>query len=168
MSNIQYAFIARQRVPDRAALQAAITALGFDLQLHPRYAPFAESGFLPCVLNGEEGPGFEICQGPASEWLGDDPALRASVAGRDHCISLAWHGSMQDLACVMIVCSALARDFDALVSYEGEPPEPLETLLAAAREALEEPPEAWSRKVAATMGPGPAGSGRKKPWWKLW
>ena len=37
MSNTQYAFLKRSSVPDRAALQASVSALGFDLTLHPDF-----------------------------------------------------------------------------------------------------------------------------------
>lgn len=60
MSNAQFAFVERARVPSRAALQASISALGFELQLDPGFLPFENSGFLPFVLNGGDGPGFEI------------------------------------------------------------------------------------------------------------
>lgn len=166
MSNIQYAFIHRSKVPDRATLQASIDALGFDLRLHPEYTPFKDAGFLPFVLEGEEGPGFEIGYQESRELLTDDPKLRALAADRDYCIDMIWHGSMRDLACAMIVSYALAKDFGAVVSYEGEPPEPEDRLLAGANEALIEarrervnPASAHSSPVALTG---------TKPWWKFW
>jgi hypothetical protein len=163
MSNIQYAFIERTRVPDRAELQASIDALGFDLKLHPEYTPFEDSGFLPFVLNAEEGPGFEIQYEAASDLIGAELALQDIAAGRDYCISMAWHGSMKDLACVLIVSCALIKDFDAVVSYEGEPPESLEKLLSeipgVLAEAKADEAKAASRSIDATL---------KKPWWKLW
>ena len=163
MSNIQYAFIERTRVPDRSELQASIDALGFDLKLHPEYTPFEDSGFLPFVLNGEEGPGFEIYYEVASDLIGEERALQEIAAGRDYCISMAWHGSMKDLACVFIVSCALMKDFDAVVSYEGEPPEPLEKLLSEIPEVLADAKaqeaEAANCSIDATL---------KKPWWKLW
>jgi len=138
MSNTQFAFIERSRVPDRAALQASVDALGFDLKLHPEYTRFDDSGFLPFVLNGEEGFGFEIYYEDAREIIGEDQRLRAHAAGRDYCISMVWRSSMKDLACVMIVSCALTKDFGAVVSYEGEPPEPLEKMLASTQDILKE------------------------------
>lgn len=138
MSNTQFAFIERSSVPDRAALQASVGAMGFDLKLHPEYTPFTDSGFLPFVLNGEEGPGFEVYYEEASKVTGADPRLRPLAAGRDYCISMVWSSSMKDLACVMIVSSALAKDFGAVVSYEGEPPESLESMLASTQAVLKE------------------------------
>lgn len=162
MSNIQYAFLERSRIPGRPALQASIDALGFDLQLHADYAPFKDEGFLPFVLEGEEGPGFEIQFTTADTVLLDDPGLKAITAGRDHCISMAWHGSMKDLACVLIVSCALIRDFGAIVSYEGEAPEPLENLLAAVREVLAE------ERAKEKEPPGKPILSVRKPWWKFW
>lgn len=166
MSNIQYAFIDRASVPDRAALQASIDALGFDLKLDPAFTPFKDSGFLPFVLNAEEGPGFEIGYEPASDLIGDDEALRAIASGRDVVISMAWHGSMKDLACALIVSCALMKDFGAVISYEGEPPEPLETLLTAVNDTLND--------IATAKAQGPEAvnpyiqAKSKRPWWKIW
>jgi hypothetical protein len=51
---------------------------------------------------------------------------------------MIWRGSMKDCASVLIVSCALAKDFGAVISYEGEPPEPFENLLEATREAIAE------------------------------
>lgn len=161
MSNMQYAFIERSRVPDRTALQASVDALGFDLKLHAEYTRFDDSGFLPFALNGEEGFGFEIYYEEASEIIGEDQRLRALAAGRDHCISMVWRGRMKDLACVMIVSCALTKDFGAVVFYEGESPEPTEEMLASTQDILkkgagERPPAAENKPVS------------QRPWWKFW
>ena len=166
MSNTQFAFIERSRVPDRTALQASVDALGFDLKLHPDYTRFDDSGFLPFVLNGKEGFGFEIYYQEASEIIGEDQTLRALAGGRDHCISMVWSSSMNDLACVMIVSCALTKDFGAVVSYEGEPPEPLEKMLSSTHDILKEgagelPPtvKGVSEESKAVI---------QRPWWKFW
>jgi hypothetical protein len=166
MSSTHYVFIARSRVPDRTALQASIDAIGFDLKLHPGYTRFEDSGFLPFVLNGRAGFGFEIYYQDASAVIGDDKNLQMISDGRDYCISMVWSSSMGDLACGMIVSCALTKDFGALVSYEGNPPEPLEAMLACARDVIaegkgEEPP-------TASPGPASPGTAPRKPWWKLW
>lgn len=162
MSNIQYAFVRRDYVPTLLELQASIDALGFDLKLHPEYSPFKDSGFLPFVLNGEEGPGFEIQYVTAAELIDGDEAMKTIAAGRDYCISMAWRGSMKDLACVLIVSCALMKDFDCIVSYEGEPPEPYENLLATVREVLE---ETTSEGVYHSNHPIIQ---ERRPWWKFW
>lgn len=131
MSNTQYAFIDRARLPTRDALQASITALGFDLALYPGFTLPEFSGFLPCTLEGEEGPGFEVFCEDAAEITGDEADLVAMAAGRDFCIGLVWRSSMKDLACVLIVSCALAKDFGAIVSYELESPQPLDEMLGS-------------------------------------
>jgi hypothetical protein len=136
MSNVQYAFLDKTRVPDRAALQASIDALGFDVKLHPDFTPFTDEGFSPCVLGGEAGPGFEIYYQTASEATDDDEEVLAVADGRDYCISMVWRGSMKDLACVMIVSCALARDSGAVISYEGDDPSPLDELIASTKDIL--------------------------------
>jgi len=166
MSNIQYAFIDRERVPDRVALQASIDDLGFDLILHPEYTPFKDYGFLPFVLNGEQGPGIDIEYQEAGELLDEHGTLRDVVANRDYCISMAWHGSMRDLACAMIVSYALAKEFGAVVSYEGKVPEPLEALLSGVNEALEEAKR--ERDQPSSRMPDSYVQSGRKPWWKPW
>jgi hypothetical protein len=136
MSNTQFAFIKRSALPDRAALQASVDALGFDLKLHPQFRPITDSGFLPFTLNGQEGSGFEVFYTDTDEVAGDDKNLLFLAGGRDHCISMVWSSSMKDLACVMIVSCALAKDFDAVVSYEGEPPLSLDNMLEATQGIL--------------------------------
>lgn len=161
MSNIQFAFIERQSVPNRSQLQEAIDTLGFDLKIHPDYTPFVDSGFLPCTLNGEEGPGFEIQCEAASELTSDDESLRRIAAGRDFCISMSWHGSIKDLACVLLVSCALVTDFGAVVCYEGEPPESLDRMLADVPEVLADAHAKAARDSSRAIQNNP-----KKPWWK--
>ena len=143
MSNTQYAFLERDKVPDREALQQSIDRLGFDLKLDPEYSQFEDEGFLPFTLGGDTGPGFEIHYARTADIIEDDDERAALAGDRDCCISMVWRGSMKDLACVMIVSSALARDFDAVVSYEGEAPESASDLFESARKIVGElaPPE---------------------------
>lgn len=166
MSNTQMAFIGRARVPSRSALQASIDALGFDLKLHPEYAPFEDSGFLPFLLNGEEGFGFEIYYQDAAEIVGDDESLRAIANGRDYCISMVWRGSLKDLACVMIVSCALVKDYDAVVSYEGNAPEPLDIMLVATHDVIKD--GVGETPPLVGVAPKEMPSVKSAPWWKFW
>jgi len=126
MSNEQYAFLRKSDVPSREAWQAAIEACGFDFQLDPDLKPFEDSGFLPCKLMGSDA-GFEIYYDELSNLPGE---FRELAQGRDHCISFRWGGSMVECASVVIASFALAKSFDAIVSYEGEDPrEDLESFL---------------------------------------
>ncbi len=166
MSNTQYAFIEKARIPDRCSLQTSIDALGFDLTLDPTYTPFEDSGFSPCILNGKHGFGFEIYYNAASEITETNESLLEIANGNDYCIRMVWHSSMSDLACAMIVCCALAIDFNAVVSYEGEPPDSLEKMLASTHEIIK---DADGEEPPLVKEPSPSSnSSRSKPWWKFW
>ena len=136
MSNTQIAFIEKSRVPSRAQLQASIDALGFNLALDPEFTPFEDEGFSPCVLAGEEGPGFEIFYDDAESVIDGDESLEEIAGGRDFSISMVWRSSMKDMACVMIVSCALAKDFGAVISFEGEEPEELTSLVESTRKTV--------------------------------
>jgi len=138
MSNTQFAFLKQDRLPSRAALQAAIDALGYDLQLYPELDLRSDSGFSPCVLNGVPDVGFELETGPVAEVAGDDEEILAIAGDNDLCISMVWRSSMKDCAAVMIVSCALQKDFGAVISYEGEEPQALEDALAALPEIIAE------------------------------
>lgn len=166
MSNTQIAFINRGNVPDREALQASIDRLGFKLTLHSEFTPFEDSGFSPCVLDGTPDVGFEVFYEPAPEVVDGDPSLTEIAAGRDYSISMVWRGSMKDCACAMIVSCALAKDFDAVISYEGEPPEPFNTLLEETRSIVAD--SAKERQSSEPPKTPEAAAPTKKAWWRLW
>ncbi len=118
ISNEQYAFLSKSKVPTREAWQAAIEASDFDFQLDPELKPFENSGFLPCKMMGSDA-GFEIYYDEVSNLPGE---FRELAQGRDYCISFRRGGSMVECASAMIASYALAKSFDAIVSYEGEDP----------------------------------------------
>lgn len=138
MSNTQFAFLKRANVPNREALQVSIDALGFDLKLDPDFTPFEDEGFSPCTLNGIGDVGFEVFYEPSSDIVGDDEELQEMVGNNDFCISMVWHSSMKDCASVMIVSCALAKDFGALISYEGEEPEPFDSLIKSTKAIIKD------------------------------
>ena len=109
MSLLQTAYVARESVPQREALQAAVDSLGFDCKVDSSYSPFNSTGFLPCVLNGKES-GFEIYFEPAVKRLEDFPHLSEQVGRRDVAITFRWGGDMAECACVLIVSAALAKN----------------------------------------------------------
>ena len=137
MSNTQFAFLKQSQLPSREALQTSIDSLGFDLQLDPELNLIEDSGFSPCVLHGTPNVGFELFTQPASEVTDGDEEFESLAGDNDLCIAMVWRSSMKDLACVMIVSCALAKDFGAVISYEGEPPEPLEKMLAGTPEIIQ-------------------------------
>jgi len=158
MSNTQYAFLMRNRVPNREALQSSIDALGFDLKLDPTFTPFEDSGFSPCVLNGSGDIGFEVLYQPAAEVDG----LERVAGANDYCISMTWHGSMKDCASAMIVSCALAKDFGAIITYEGEEPDPFDKLLGETKKIMN---DAQKEPVKSQV---PSNEIARRPWWKLW
>lgn len=138
MSNIQFVFLKKSDIPARAALQASIDALGFDMQLDPQLDLLEDEGFSPNVLEGRADVGLELGRDSVEEILEENSELRGAVRDRDVCITMSWHGSMADLACAMIVSTALAKDFGAVVSYEGETPDTLAGLLEGTQDAIAE------------------------------
>lgn len=89
-------------------------------------------------LEPESHRAYNFALEPTSDVVADDEDFKAMAGENDLCISMVWRGSMKDCASVMIVSCALAKDFEAVISYEGEPPEPLDAMLQAAREVIEE------------------------------
>lgn len=138
MSNTQFAFMKKSAVPAVAALQQSIDTLGFDLKLDTALDFFEDEGFSPCVFNGEPDIGFELSSAPAADFLDDDEDFKQIAGENDWCISMSWRGSMKDCASVMIVSSALAKDFGAVISYEGDPAEEVAEMLEGTRKIVEE------------------------------
>ncbi len=130
------------------------------------YTPFEDDGFLPFLLEGEDGQGVEIQH---SELTKNSVYLHMFAdisAGRDHCIAMTWGSSMADCPCAMIVSYPLAKEFDAIASYEHEKPGTLEDMLSDAHEAL----EYATKEKASTPIQAPTSMfpDKKSPWWKLW
>jgi hypothetical protein len=134
VANEQFAFIDKAKVPSREAWQAAVDECGFDLQLDPEMKPMEDSAFSPCFLMGAR-TGVEIYYLDDPEFLNDTASINR---GRNFCISFRWGGHMSEGACAMIASYALAKHFDAVVSYEGDEPMALDVLLEGARQIVEE------------------------------
>ncbi|QDT01174.1 hypothetical protein [Adhaeretor mobilis] len=116
--NSQYALLAKDRVPSRDEWQKSIDNCGFDFQIDPELKPFEDSGYLPCKLSGKDA-GFEIYYDTSPETL----AQFSSIAPSASCsIEFGWGGEMIECASAMIASYSLAKDFGAIVSYEGEKP----------------------------------------------
>ena len=120
MSQEQYAFIHKSRVPAVQEWQRAVDEAGYDLRIDAEFKPFEHAGFLPCQLNGEQS-GVEVYYDLTRD-LCDQELAQSIAQGRDVCISFRWGGSFREGACAMILALALAKSFDAILSYEGEPP----------------------------------------------
>ncbi len=122
MARALTAYLKRTDVPQRAALQAAIKALKFPLTLDDAYVPFETAGYLPCTLDGEDA-GFDLRFKEAAAELPE--GLKASAGDRDMAMAMTWGGDPREAAAALIVCAALAKDFDAIVQEGGT-----ETLLS--------------------------------------
>ena len=118
MSQDQTAFLLRSSVPERKALQDAIDSLRFDCKIYEGYVPFQSSGFLPFVFNGTKS-GFEIYFGTAAESIAHVPHVAAHIGNRDIAIRFVWGSRIDELACVTIVCMALAKTFDGVIYYDS-------------------------------------------------
>ena len=127
------AFLTRSDVPARKALQQAVDGLKLKLLLDDAYVPFETSGYVPCTFDGEDA-GFDM------RFQDVDANLRARVGDKDVAIAFRWGGDPREEASVLIVCAALAKNFDALV-YE-----PDADVLHAADEVV-----AKARKAAACL-----------------
>ncbi|ACB96996.1 hypothetical protein [Beijerinckia indica] len=116
MARALTAYLARKDVPDRKSLQKALDALKLKITLDDGYAPFKSVSYLPCTFDGEDA-GFDIRFQDAPA----DPApnLKAALGEQDTAIAFRWGGDIREQACVMAVCTALARDFGAIV-HEDE------------------------------------------------
>ena len=133
MANAQHCLIERSKVPSRNQWQKAINDHGIDFKLDPDLKAFEAFGLMPCTLMGREA-GVEICYDDSPETLAH---FRNLAPGKDYCISFRWGGSMIEYASAMIASYALAKHFDAVVSYEGNEPYPsLDALLEETNSAI--------------------------------
>lgn len=112
MARAQTAFLNRNEVPARKALQAAIDALGFKVTLDESYAPFETAGYLPCTMDGEDA-GFDMRFQDVATDL--SPALMSSFEGRDTAIGFRWSGDPREQLAALSVCAALVKQFGAVV-----------------------------------------------------
>lgn len=139
MSNTQFAFLKKEKVPNRKKWQASINNLKFDvsLEIYPELEPFEDEGFSPCIWNKtEEDVGFEIFYEPSEDIHDGDEELKNLIGENDYCISMVWHSSMKDCAAVMIASCALQKEFGAVISYEGEAPVSFDDLVNSTIETI--------------------------------
>jgi hypothetical protein len=131
MARTLTAYLKREDVPVRKALQQAIDKLAFQLKLDDGYAPFETSGYLPCTLDGEDA-GFDL----RFKEAGADGSNVSDMGARSTKISCKWGGDPREEASALIVCAALVNDFQALVKG-GDEFLTGEQLLGLARAALD-------------------------------
>lgn len=89
-------------VPERAALEHALTRAGRDLQIDPAWDDPTHRGYLPCTLRGEDA-GFDLRRIPGREGLR---------------IEMRCSGDARELAAALSVMRVLAGSFGALLTSE--------------------------------------------------
>jgi len=109
-----YAFVPEAGVPERAALQAAIGHLGFDLQLDPGWAPYAAPGYLPCTLEGEDA-GVDLRFDRDAALPAGAEGLAAQRGDRRTAVRLRWGGDVREQLAATLIAAALAEGFGAMV-----------------------------------------------------
>ncbi|OIR17830.1 hypothetical protein GALL_20520 [mine drainage metagenome] len=124
MAQTYTAFLMRDLIPERAALQSAIKALGFKLTLEDDYVPFESSGYLPCTLDGEDA-GFTI------RFIDSQ-----TVAGKDAGIILKSGGDPREETTIQMIAATLARSFNAVVYDKNNTKMTTDTLITSAKEAF--------------------------------
>lgn len=112
MARVLIAFVEPQRMPARAALQAAIQQMRFALVVDEAWVPFETCDYLPCTLEGEDAGVYVRFEREAAL-----PAAAASLdqGGRSASVQLRWGGDQRERLAASIVAAALAEGFDALV-----------------------------------------------------
>jgi len=140
MSQTQFAFLKKDAVPTKDQLQASLDSLGFDLKIDPEWTPFEDEGFSPCILKGESDIGFEVYYEPTADLLedDDDEEFARIIGSNDYSIYMCWGGSFKDCMSVLMVSIALAKDFGATISYQGESEESIEGMQAGIEECAKE------------------------------
>ena len=130
MARALSAYLSRDKVPERKALQQAIDALKLPLKFDGNYVPFETSGYLPFTLDGEDA-GFFLRFGDVAT----DTSSALNLGERNVALNLKWGGDPREETAALIFCAALANGFDAVV--QADEIQSLEQLLAKAKKLLQ-------------------------------
>jgi hypothetical protein len=130
MARALSAYLSRDKVPERKALQQAIDALKLPLKFDGEYVPFETSGYLPFTLDGEDAGFFLRFDDVAA-----DVASALNLGDRNVALNLKWGGDPREEAAALIFCAALAKTFDAVV--QADEVLSVEQLSAKAKKLLE-------------------------------
>jgi hypothetical protein len=113
MARTLHLYLEPTRLPARADFQAAIHKLGFRLALDEAWAPFAEPGYLPCTLEGEDAGVYLRFEHNAA--LPEAAAALAAQQGpRSALVQLHYSGDKREELAAHILAAALVETFDAL------------------------------------------------------
>jgi hypothetical protein len=137
MAKVRTAYLKREHVPSRTALQDAIKHLRFKLILDESYTPFESTGYIPCTLDGEDA-GVEIKFG-ATDFSVLAPTIKAAIGDRDTTITIRSGADPREIVSAAIIAATLANSFGALIQNQGgEALENAEALLNSARSTFRE------------------------------
>jgi hypothetical protein len=107
MSMELYLFLNRADLPSPEVWQQRITQSGFRLQLDTDFDPVTFTGFLPCMLEGQQ-LGFEYYFVAKDSIAPSDTYLAPVAQPFDSIITLVWGGSLREMAAVMMAAGALS------------------------------------------------------------
>lgn len=137
MAKVRTAYLKREHVPSRTALQDAIKHLRFKLILDESYTPFECTGYIPCTLDGEDA-GVDIKFG-ATDFNALAPTVKAAIGDRDTTINIRSGADPREIVSADIIAATLANSFEALIQNRGEDAlENAEELLNSARSTFRE------------------------------
>jgi hypothetical protein len=131
MARALTAYLKKEDVPSREALQRALDPMGFRIVVDNDYTPFETKGYVPCALDGEDA-GFDL----RFQEAGAESQSKFSLADDAVVMALRWGGDPREELAALAVASALALQFGATVEEPGanDPLSP-EEVLAKARMA---------------------------------
>lgn len=118
MTKVRIAYLKREQVLSRMALQDAIKALRFKLILDEGYVPFESTGYLPCTLDGEDA-GVDLKFGTI-DFNALAPTVKAAIGDRDSAITIRSGADPREIVSAAIIAATLANSFEALIQNQGE------------------------------------------------
>jgi hypothetical protein len=114
MARALTAYLKKDVVPTRKALQGALDPLGFKVVLDDDYAPLRTRGYLPCALDGEDA-GFDLRFEEASAEARSAPGLPEDAVA----MAIRWGGDPREELAALATLAALAGAFGAVVVDPG-------------------------------------------------
>ena len=137
MAKARTAYLKREHVPTRMALQDAINNLRFKLALDDSYIPFECKGYIPCTLDGEDA-GIDIKFG-TTDVNALTPQNKVTVGDRDIAMTIRSGADPREIVSATIISATLANSFDAKIQKQGEDTfENADQLLKTARSEFQE------------------------------
>jgi hypothetical protein len=133
MARALTAYLKKDDIPSRKALQGALDPLGFKIVVDDDYTPLKSKGYVPCALDGEDS-GFDL------RFQEPDAVARSKWALADDAVAMAirWGGDPREELAALAVLAALAQHFGAIIAEPGagEPLAP-DALLTKARKVAQ-------------------------------